>query len=148
MNILCKFWYCRKFEQWFNCWHIYNSNEEIIKVYFDVLIHWRSKKCMWSQKIEMDYLHFGFDLRMIIQQLIDCIFYYYVDRYNGRSIVRWLFENWYFVWKVWKHSSIVEVYWLSVAWKTVYMMLLSMWAKFPRWDKKVGCWIGSKNKLL
>ena len=39
-------------------------------------------------KIETDYLHFGFDIRMITWRQINHTFYYYVDQSNGISIVK------------------------------------------------------------
>ena len=95
--------------------------------------------------IKIDYLRIVYDSRMIVQKLIYCRFYYFVDRYNGSSVIQWLIKNQYFVWQRLNISSIVEVYQLLVTWKAVYRLLLSMWADFSRWARKVGLWKVSKK---
>ena len=96
--------------------------------------------------IELYYFHLGFYICMIAWQCIDCIFYYYVDRSNSSLIVRWLFENQDFIWRRLKLLSIVEVNRLLVIRKMLDRLLLSMWANFMRWSKKVGFWKGLKKK--
>ena len=64
-------------------------------------MHWsigdRNSACD-QINIELGYLHFVFDRRMIDRHWIDCGLYYYVYRLKDRFIVSLLFENWDFVW--------------------------------------------------
>ena len=52
--------------------------------------------------------------------------FYYINRYNGSSIIQWLFKNLKFVWQRLNILSIVKVDILLVTWKTMDKMLLSM----------------------
>ena len=118
-----------------------------IKVYFCVLIDWRSKLCMGSQKyqrIKLYDLHFVFGLIMISQKQIYCILYYYVDQLKNSSIVWWLFEHWYFVWQILKLLSIIEVNQLMMTCKPVDRLLTSMCTNVLRRAKTIGCWKGRK----
>ena len=88
---------------------------------------------------------FLFGLHMISQWWIDRRFYHYIDQSNVSLIVWWLFENRDFVWQILNILSIVEVDWLLMNWKMVDRLMLSMWAEFLSWAKKIGCWKGSKT---
>ena len=64
--------------------YIYEYNVIRIKVgsmYWS--INYQKNACD-QKNIEIEYLYFGFDIRMIFQGLIYCIFYYHTDRSNGR----------------------------------------------------------------
>ena len=72
----------------------------------------------------------------------------FVDRLSRRLAVKWLIKNWDFVQRRLKIFLIVEVNQLLVTWKTVYRLMLSMWADFSSWAKTVGWWKDLKNKAL
>ena len=96
-------------------------------------------------KIEMDCLNFLSDLCNINWQWIDCIFYYYVHRYNGSSRTRWLFENRDFVWRILRLLSIVEVDRFLVTWKRWTGFGWACGTTFLGQLKKIGCWKGSRK---
>ena len=100
------------------------------------------------RKIEIYDLHLCFDLLMISRKWIYHRWYYYLDRSNGISIIRWLFENWEFVRRRLKILLIVEVDRLLVIQKTVDRLILSMWAKFLRSDKKLAAKIDLKSATV
>ena len=66
--------------------NIYNVKR--IKVRFNTIIYWR-----YHRNIKLYYLYLVFGICFIVQWLIDCCFYYYVDRSKYRSIIMWLFKN-------------------------------------------------------
>ena len=88
---------------------------------------------------------FGFDICMISQQWIYRSLYYHVDQSNDSSIIWWLCRVWDFVWHILNLSSIIEVDQFLVTWKMLDRLMMSIWADFLMWYKKVGCWKYSKN---
>ena len=113
-----------------------------------LLIDWRSKQCMRSQKyrrIRIKYLHFVFDIDMIAWKWMDYRLYYCIEQSNVSLTVRWLFKYWDFVQCILRLLSTIGVNLLLVTWKTVDSLLLSMWAEFLRWAKNIGFWKGSKK---
>ena len=108
-----------------------------------------NKNSAWDHRnIKLGYLHLGFDLRMIARQQIDRRFYYYVIQSNGSSIVWWLFEK--SILYLAKIEAVVDHWDQSIIGdlEKVYMLLISMWTDFSRWDKQFRCWKVSKNKVL